>query len=103
MKAKPVNLKTLIDNLGKVKAELANLHDDEELLKDAIKKAMKDRTAAEGDLYRCTVSTYSVEAIDYGKVVESLPKSAKMTRLVKKFTSKSERTTLRVSSRIGEQ
>ena len=97
------NLKDLIDSLGKVKAKLADLHDDEEMLKDAIKLAMKDRPAAEGHLYRCTVSTYSVESVDYEKVVRNLRPTPKLKGLVKKFTSSSERTTLRITSRTGEQ
>jgi hypothetical protein len=91
------NLKQVVDRLGQVKAQLADLRTEEEALKGQLTQSGVE--ALEGRLFRATVSHYEVEAVDYAGLLERLKPAP---RLVKQFTSTSERTAVRVVSRKGE-
>jgi len=99
------NLKHLIDELGKVKAKIADLAEEEFHLKQQLADKMHElgKTAAEGKSYRCTVSTFNVTTVDYKEVVESLPQTANLKKLCESHTKTAERTTVKIHSRTGEQ
>jgi hypothetical protein len=92
------HLKQVVDRLGQVKARLADLHAEEEALKGRLTEAHID--SLEGRLFRATVSRYEQTCVDYAGLVEQLAPPA---RLVRRFTSTSERTTVRVVSRNGKE
>lgn len=96
-------LKDLVDSLGKVKAKLADLSEDEDVLKEMIKSRLKGEHSAEGKMFRCTVSTYDVTTVDYREVVESLRQTPKLKRLVADATLTVPRTTVKVTSRTGKE
>ena len=84
---------------------MADLAADEEVLKELIKSKMeaKKDKSAEGHLFRCTVSTYDVTTVDYREVVEALPQTPKLKRLVADATLTVPRTTVKVTSRTGKE
>jgi hypothetical protein len=84
----------LVDELGTVKAEIADLEKREERLRAALIAA--GVSEAEGTLFRCTVSHGSVERVDWKAVAEKCQPSR---QLVVAHTSMSERTTVKVVSR----
>lgn len=88
------NLKQVVDRLGQVKARLADLRAEEEALKGQLTDAGVE--ALEGRLFRATVSHYEQTNVDYAGLLERLRPAS---RLVKQFTSTSERTAVRVVSR----
>lgn len=88
------NLKQVVDRLGQVKARLADLRAEEESLKSQLTDAGVD--ALEGRLFRATVSRYKQTSVDYAGLLEQIRPAP---RLVKQFTSTSERTAVRVVSR----
>jgi hypothetical protein len=92
-----VNVGSLVDQLGKLKAEMADLKEKEETIRQVIVESGKE--TVEGKLFRCTVVTSEVMRIDYKGICEALPPP---TWVVKKHTTKENRTTVRVVARNGK-
>lgn len=86
-----------MDELGYVKAQIADLEAKEaELRQSLIDSGFK---AAEGEFFRCTVSTVEWERVSYREIVEALPKTPQLTRLTKANTHKEKKTVVKVVSR----
>ncbi len=90
----PVWLGDIVDELGQVKAQIANLEKREAELRQAIIDS--GESEAEGDLFRATVSETITTKIDYKAVCEKLGPS---TQLLTAHTSHSDRVTVKVVSR----
>lgn len=90
-------LRSRVDELGSIKARIATLEEQEQELRDEI--AASGDTEIEGRLFRATVSTSLVVKTNLRAVVDGLPPSGNLTRLVNKNTTTEERTTVKVVSR----
>lgn len=88
------SLRSTVDELGRIKAQIADLKATEEQLRQTLLDAGIEST--EGKLFRATVSRYDQTCVDYAGLIEQLAPPA---RLIKKFTTTSERTTVRVVAR----
>lgn len=90
-------LKTMVDTLGMLKAQIAELQKQEESLREALVESGVSKI--EGSLFRVTVSTFPCTRIDYQAIVEHLqPKNS----LIAKYTSVADRTTVRVVARNNQ-
>lgn len=89
-------LQSVVDQLGQVKAQLAELEAIEAGLRKQLVEAGVE--AVEGRLFRATVSTFEATNVNWKGLVEQL---APPERLVKKFTSTAQRTTVKVVARNG--
>lgn len=87
----------LADQLGEVKARIADLEERETEIRDALVKSGVD--ACDGELFRATVARHSQESVNWRAVVEGLKPSKELTRSIKRNTSSVERTCVKVSSR----
>lgn len=86
-----------MDELGYIKAQIADLEAKEaELRQSLIDSGFK---AAEGEFFRCTVSTVEWDRVAYKEIVEALPPSPQLKRLTTKYTSKEKKTVVKVVSR----
>ena len=86
----------ITDQLGELKAEMADLALLEVQLKDKlIELGIKE---AEGDLFRVTVTRTMVQRVDWATVASKLEPSH---QLVKAHTTEKERVTVRVTARNG--
>ena len=85
---------TAVDRLGKIKAQIADLEDQEDRLRAILINSGVD--TVEGKLFRATVSYSQYNRVDYPGLIEALnpPK-----RIVAKFTKEDHRVTVRVVSR----
>jgi len=99
----PTPVTVLVDQLGKVKAKIANLEKTEATLRqDIIDTGVEE---AEGELFRATVNTTDVDYVGYKAVVEALADKATkeelkaIRRLLKKNTVTKPKTTVSVTSR----
>jgi len=90
------HLQKLVDRLGELKAEVAELKTEEQAIKDVLIKAEVE--AVEGRHYRACVSLSEVERIDYRKILERLKPSR---QLLQANTTVTERVTIRVTARNG--
>lgn len=70
IKKTPTKLSTIIDQLGLVKAQIAELEAKEEELRNALVAAGIEE--GEGKLFRCTVSTSEVSKVDYAGLITYL-------------------------------
>lgn len=96
-------LRNLIDRLGEVKAQIAELKALEEALKTELLTALpepegtgRDSLHEEGRKYRVTVSHSVRDRVDYKKLVERLKPSRQMLR---SYTTQVESTLVRVSAK----
>lgn len=94
-------LGTLVDRLGQVKADIADLKANESSLRDQIVAELTSLGEKEfdGELFHAIMSQGDVKQVDWKAVVAALPSSARLTRLINANTSVEERTTLKVNSR----
>ena len=90
------NLTTLIDQLGALKAQIADLTKQEK----AIKEAMEDLSpgAYEGELFRLSISVADRETLDMEAVRAHLSR-----QFIQAHTNVTEVRTLRVSARNGKK
>jgi hypothetical protein len=102
---KTVNLTKVVDKLGQVKAEIADLEVTEKQLRDQIVET--GLTEAKGKLFRATVSVSEMIKVDYRAVVEELQSKlannkvviSLVSQLLKQYTDTTSRTTVKVVSR----
>ena len=90
------NLTALIDELGVLKAQIADLEVRETALKDALIEAGPG--AYEGDFYRATVSVADRNTLDMKKVREKLS-----PQFIAANTKTTEVTTVKVVARNGQK
>lgn len=86
---------SLIDALGKLKAQIADLQKQEEILKRAIIES--GVTAEEGELFRVTVTNAVRETLDMEAVREKLS-----PQFIRAHTKETFYTTVRVSARKSD-
>jgi hypothetical protein len=86
---------SLIDALGKLKAQIADLQKQEEILKRAIIES--GVTAEEGELFRVTVTNAVRETLDMEAVREKLS-----PQFIRAHTKETHYTTVRVSARKSD-
>lgn len=86
----------LADELGQVKAQIADLKRHEEKLKDQLKKLLKGQGEAEGALFRATVSTFPTTNVDWRAIAERMEPSP---QLVAAYTEHGEQTNVKVVAR----
>ena len=89
-------IKSLVDDLGTVRAQLATLKEHEDEIRHLLIVAGVD--VAEGELFRCTISESHRTLIDWKKIAEKLKPSR---QLVRANTSKTPVTVVRTSTRKG--
>lgn len=92
-----ISLQQTVDELGVIKAQIAELEVRERELRERLVKSGKYEV--DGELFRATVATTTVERVDYKEVVGHIPPSPMLATLVRRYTDKSERTTVKVVSR----
>lgn len=95
LKAK--TLPAIVDDLGRLKARISKLQAIEDQLAARLRES--GETEVDGSLFRATISTYESTKVAWKAVVESLPKSASLTRKINANTSVSETTSVRVVAR----
>lgn len=88
------DLKQLVDDFGQVKAEISDLTERAAELRDALIATGLD--AAEGDLFRATVSRSETTSVNWKAIAMKLKPSR---QLIAAHTTSSDRTTVRVVSR----
>lgn len=89
-----LTISALFDRLGSLKAQLANLKADEEALRGEL--IARKVEAAEGDLFRCTVTEALRETLDTERVKAELGE-----RWYSAHCKIAVTTTVRVSARTG--
>ncbi len=89
-------IKKLVDDLGAVRAQLANLKDDEAEIRSLLIDAGVD--VAEGELFRATISRSSRDIIDWQKIAKRFKPSR---QLVRANTEKKPVIIVRTSTRRG--
>jgi len=96
LKERKMNIRKTVDELGSIKAKIAELKN----LEDQLKKSLIDSglTAAEGQLFRASVSRSQVETVDWCAVAARLDPSI---QLITAHTRVRERTTVRCTARNG--
>lgn len=87
----------VVDELGRVKARIADLKREEERLRDEL--VGSGLAEAEGALFRATVSHSDVQQTDWRGIVASLPQTPQLKRTITRHTETAARTTVRVTSR----
>lgn len=90
---RPNDLGDLVDRLGKLKAKIANLCEEEKAIKDEL--ILTRLPEIEGTLFRATISTHERTSLDSEMVKMFLTPSQLL-----QCTKVSEVTTLRVNARI---
>ena len=96
-KARKPDLKSTTDELGEVKAQIADLAEKEDQLKQVLLDSGRDEV--EGKLFRCTISRFQAVNVNYKAVLEELPPSPVLSKLLKQNTSVADRVSVRVVSR----
>ena len=71
-------IKSLVDELGTLRASLATLKDDEAEIRTLLIDAGVD--VAEGDLFRATISRSTRELIDWQKIAQRFKPSRQLVR-----------------------
>lgn len=75
----------VVDNLGLVKAEIAELKKKEKALEKVLKAS--GLTAVDGDFYRATVSAYTRTSVDYKGIALKLKASNYMLKAYSKISN----------------
>ena len=87
---------TIVDQLGKLKAQISDLQAKEKELKQQLIESGIE--ADEGKLFRVTVSRFEKTTINYSEIVKELkPKQS----ILDKFTRISEQVMVRVTAKNG--
>lgn len=87
----------LADELGQLKAAIAELQTRETEIKDTLKES--GESEVEGKLFRVVVSRFNVDRLDSKGLIEHLAPSA---RILKKFTTSAEQIKVTISARQTE-
>lgn len=95
---------TLIDELGKVKAKLSDLFDEEEDLKGELIKRLGVGTAAEGRLFRITISERKSTHLNKDRIGRAILKAGLATKAtleawLRRHSTKSESVVVYVKAR----
>ena len=85
-----------VDKLGYLKAQIADLQQNERYLRDLLKASGIE--VIEGHVFRCTVTTAIHKVIDYKYLVADY---AIPEQVIAEYTELQERTTVRVTARIN--
>lgn len=88
---------SIVDNLGAVKAQIANLELKEATLRQKLIDSGME--VIEGKLFRCTVTESERTDYNYAKIIAALPKTPQLQRLMRKYRKASERHTVKVVAR----
>lgn len=91
------DVRKLVDQLGMLKARIADLEEEEKDIRDQLVQSGEEEI--DGRLFHCTITTTEVERTDWKEVVLALPLTSKLKSLIKKNRHTEDRTTVRVSSR----
>lgn len=94
---KSKSLPATVDALGRLKARISKLKSIEDQLVAQLRDS--GQTEVDGDLFRATVSTYESVRTAWKAVVESMPKSAALTRRINANTTIDTTTSVRVVAR----
>lgn len=97
MPKRATNIGNLVDRLGAVKAQIADLELEEKSLREQIIKAGKEDV--DGDLFHAHVTQFPVTYVAWKAVVESLPPSAQLTRLINRNSTARTDTRVTVTAR----
>jgi hypothetical protein len=92
-----VDLGVVVDELGLLLAQKAELSKREECLKQLLKES--GEKAVEGELFRATVSTFDAVRVDYKAICEKLEPNY---QLVAAHTSTKSQTNVRVVAKNGK-
>lgn len=92
----PASLAEIVDELGPLKAQIADLQEREKALRQALIDA--DVPECDGRLFRGTVSRYVFMLVDYKTICEKLEPSH---QLLAAHTKHEPRTTVRIVARKG--
>lgn len=84
----------VVDELGKLRAQIADLTAKEEQLKEALRDS--GESEIDGKLFRVTVSRTNVNTVDWKEVANRLNPS---NQLVQAHTTTKERITVKVTAR----
>jgi hypothetical protein len=90
----PSDPRMLVDQLGCIKAQIADLEKQEKSVRDAL--ADSGLSEIEGELFRATVSRSEVAKVDWKTIAEKCEPSR---QLIAAHTTSDERVTVRVVSR----
>lgn len=91
------NLKTKVDQLGALKAHIAELTAQEKKLKDELIEKLGKQATYEGDFYRVAISTYDRASLDMDAVRAKLS-----PQFIKAHTNHTECTNVKVSARVRD-
>lgn len=99
-----IKFKKMVDDLGAVKAALADLQQEEKALKDMLIERLygphrSGENAIDGDLFRATVAEVNRENIDWKSVAAKLNPSH---QLINAHTSRTVFHTVRVVARVSK-
>ena len=86
-----------VDELGILKGQIADLEKKEAELRQVLVDA--NVLEAHGSMFKATVAISEYTLVDRKSVIEALPPSAQLTRLLNKHTKIETRTTVKVTSR----
>ena len=89
--------KTIVDRLGQVRAQIADLQAREDMLRQLLIDS--GETNVEGNLYKASVSTFQVKVVDYEGIVERIQPSGQMLRV---YTHLVPRTTVLTKKRTAQ-
>jgi hypothetical protein len=89
-----IDLPTVVDQLGAIKAQLSALKKQEEALKAQLLES--GYTEVDGSLFRATISTCDVESVDWKSIAIKLEPSH---QLISGNTTHASRTTIKVVAR----
>ena len=92
-----MNVQTTVDRLGKIKAKMADLKNEEDELKNQL--LAEGISKAEGQLFRVSISRSSCTKTCWKAVAEKLEPSR---QLIQAHTTTTPRIQFRVVARIGE-
>lgn len=93
----------IVDQLGEIKARIADLEEQEKVLRDQV-LALGEKEV-EGDLFRATVSTASREGRDkvFKDKIEELVEKHLSRQFIAAHTTSTEVTSVRIAARKGVQ
>lgn len=100
---KTLDAARIVDELGKVKAKIAELQEAEKALRNELVES--DLDEADGKLFHASITRTFVTKTDYKTILaetENLltePQHKKLDRIVKQNTTEDERVTVKITSR----